>query len=252
MGKAGVNDEDQPSSGICDLNRRHSCTRETPKEISHMDMKTVVDGLSYDAKAVTEGAMNVLSPVRRPSRAEAEAAVQTLIAWAGDDPTREGLVDTPGRVVRAYEEFFEGYNEDPDDVLSRTFEEVAGYDDMVMLRDINVESHCEHHMVAILGRAHIAYVPTTKVVGISKLARVIDIYGHRLQTQETMTAQIVDTINRVLQPKGVALLIEAKHQCMTTRGIKKPDVATITSQFTGVFKDDPRMEARFLHMIRGY
>ncbi|MDE1173549.1 MAG: GTP cyclohydrolase I FolE [Parvibaculaceae bacterium] len=196
--------------------------------------------------------MNALSPVRRPTREEAEAAVQTLIAWAGDDPTREGLVDTPGRVVRAYEEFFEGYNEDPDEVLSRTFEEVAGYDDMVMLRDINIESHCEHHMVAILGRAHIAYVPSTKVVGISKLARLIDIYGHRLQTQETMTAQIVDTMNRVLQPRGVALLIEAKHQCMTTRGIKKPEVATITSQFTGVFKDDPRMETRFLQMIRGY
>ncbi len=196
--------------------------------------------------------MNALSPVRRPTREEAEAAVQTLIAWAGDDPTREGLIDTPGRVVRAYEEFFEGYNEDPDEVLSRTFEEVAGYDDMVMLRDINIESHCEHHMVAILGRAHIAYVPSTRVVGISKLARLIDIYGHRLQTQETMTAQIVDTMNRVLQPRGVALLIEAKHQCMTTRGIKKPEVATITSQFTGVFKDDPRMETRFLQMIRGY
>ncbi len=189
---------------------------------------------------------------KRPTREEAESAVRTLIAWAGDDPTREGLIDTPGRVVRAYEEFFEGYNEDPYKELTRTFEEVEGYNDMVMLRDINVESHCEHHMVAILGKAHIAYVPTNKVVGISKLARVIEIYAKRLQTQETMTAQIADTITRALEPAGVAILIEAKHQCMTTRGVKKPDVATITSQFTGVFRDDPRMEARFMQMIRGY
>ncbi|MAN61260.1 MAG: GTP cyclohydrolase I FolE [Parvibaculum sp.] len=188
----------------------------------------------------------------RPSRKEAEAAVRTLISWAGDDPAREGLIETPKRVVKAYEEFFAGYDEDPDQVLGKTFEEVEGYDDMVMLRDIDLESHCEHHMVAILGKAHIAYVPTSKVVGISKLARVIEIYAKRLQTQETMTAQVADTINRVLAPKGVAILIEAKHQCMTTRGIKKPDVATITTQFTGVFKEDPNMERRFLSMIRGY
>ncbi|MCE8000062.1 MAG: GTP cyclohydrolase I FolE [Rhodobiaceae bacterium] len=188
----------------------------------------------------------------RPSRKEAEAAVRTLISWAGDDPAREGLIETPKRVVKAYEEFFAGYDEDPDLVLGKTFEEVEGYDDMVMLRDIDLESHCEHHMVAILGKAHIAYVPTSKVVGISKLARVIEIYAKRLQTQETMTAQVADSINRVLAPKGVAILIEAKHQCMTTRGIKKPDVATITTQFTGVFKEDPNMERRFLSMIRGY
>ncbi|WP_293333685.1 GTP cyclohydrolase I FolE [Parvibaculum sp.] len=193
-----------------------------------------------------------LAEVKKPSREEAEAAVRTLIAWAGDNPDREGLIDTPGRVTRAYEEFFEGYQADPFKELSRTFEEVEGYQDMVMLRDINIESHCEHHMVPILGRAHIAYVPTKKVVGISKLARVIEIYGKRLQTQETMTAQIAGTINAALQPQGVAILIEAKHQCMTTRGIKKPDVATITTQFTGVFRDDPRMEARFMQMIRGY
>ena len=191
-----------------------------------------------------------LTTLKRPTREEAEEAVRTLIAWAGDDPSREGLIDTPGRVVRAYEEFFEGYNEDPYKELTRTFEEVEGYNDMVMLRDINLESHCEHHMVAILGKAHIAYVPTNKVVGISKLARVIEIYAKRLQTQETMTAQIADTITRALEPSGVAILIEAKHQCMTTRGVKKPDVATITSQFTGVFRDDPRMEARFMQMIR--
>ncbi len=209
-----------------------------------MDMNSVVDDvLDNIEKSDTQD---------RPSRKEAEAAVRTLISWAGDDPTREGLIETPKRVVKAYEEFFAGYDEDPDEVLGKTFEEVEGYDDMVMLRDIDLESHCEHHMVAILGKAHIAYVPTSKVVGISKLARVLEIYAKRLQTQETMTAQVADTINRVLAPKGVAILIEAKHQCMTTRGIKKPDVATITTQFTGVFKEDPNMERRFLSMIRGY
>lgn len=208
-----------------------------------MDMNSVVeDLLSADEKKGAE----------RPSRAEAEAAVRTLISWAGDNPDREGLLETPKRVVKAYEEFFAGYDEDPDAVLGKTFEEVEGYDDMVMLRDIDLESHCEHHMVAILGKVHIAYLPTDKVVGISKLARVIEIFAKRLQTQETMTAQIADTINRVLAPQGVAILVEAKHQCMTTRGIKKPDVATITTQFTGVFKDDPRMEQRFMTMIRGY
>jgi len=215
-------------------------------EIGRMDMNAAVEGL----RAQPENER--LAEVKKPSREEAEAAVRTLIAWAGDNPDREGLIDTPGRVTRAYEEFFEGYQADPFKELSRTFEEVEGYQDMVMLRDINIESHCEHHMVPILGRAHIAYVPTKKVVGISKLARVIEIYGKRLQTQETMTAQIAGTINAALQPQGVAILIEAKHQCMTTRGIKKPDVATITTQFTGVFHDDPRMEARFMQMIRGY
>ncbi|WP_045448321.1 GTP cyclohydrolase I FolE [Tepidicaulis marinus] len=202
--------------------------------------------------AVVDSLSSTKTDSARPSREEAEAAVRTLIAWAGDNPDREGLIETPNRVVRAYEEFFAGYEEDPDEVLGKTFEEVEGYDDMVMLRDITLESHCEHHMVAILGKAHIAYVPTNRVVGISKLARVIEIYAKRLQTQETMTAQIVDSINRVLKPKGVAVLIEAKHQCMTTRGIRKPDVATITTQFTGVFRDDLRMEQRFLQMIRGY
>jgi GTP cyclohydrolase I len=210
-----------------------------------MDMNVAVEGL--EARLETAD----LAAAKRPSREEAEAAVRTLIAWAGDNPAREGLIDTPGRVTRAYEEFFEGYNADPFKELGRTFEEVEGYQDMVMLRDISVESHCEHHMVAILGKAHVAYVPTTKVVGISKLARVIEIYAKRLQTQETMTSQIADTITQALEPAGVAILIEAKHQCMTTRGIKKPDVATITTQFTGVFRDDPRMEARFMQMIRG-
>ncbi len=187
----------------------------------------------------------------RPSRAEAEEAVRTLIAWAGDNPEREGLVGTPGRVVRAYEEFFAGYEDDPEEVLKRTFEEVQGYSDMVMLRDISLESHCEHHMVPILGNAHIAYVPTHRVVGISKLARVMEIFARRLQIQETMTVQIGETIQKVLEPAGVAVLIEAKHQCMTTRGIHKPNVATITSHFTGVFQEDSRMEQRFLSMVRG-
>jgi GTP cyclohydrolase I len=215
-----------------------------------MNIMSKVEELRTPAKADL-GKAELIQPVKRPSREQAEDAVRTLIAWAGDNPTREGLLDTPGRVTRAYEEFFEGYNEDPIAELGRTFEEVEGYKDMVMLRDIALESHCEHHMVAILGKVHLAYVPTKKVVGISKLARVVEIFAKRLQTQETMTAQIADAINQALEPAGVAILIEAKHQCMTTRGVKKPDVATITSQFTGVFRDDPRMEARFMQMIRG-
>ncbi|MEM9878287.1 MAG: GTP cyclohydrolase I FolE [Pseudomonadota bacterium] len=186
----------------------------------------------------------------RPSRTEAEAAVRTLLRWAGDNPQREGLIDTPSRVVRSYEEFFAGYEEDPALVLERTFEEVEGYDDIVMLRNIALESHCEHHMVPILGVAHIAYMPNKKVVGISKLARVIEIYAKRLQTQETMTSQIANTIQDVLDPQGVAILIDAKHQCMTTRGVHKPDVSTITTTFTGVFKEE-RMENRFMSLIKG-
>lgn len=186
----------------------------------------------------------------RPSRAEAEAAVRTLISWAGDDPDREGLIDTPARVARAYEEFFEGYREDPRDILSRTFEEVDGYDDMVMLRDIRMESHCEHHIVPIIGRVHVAYLPVNRVVGISKLARVIEIFARRLQTQETMTAQIANVIEDTLQPAGVAVLVDAAHQCMTTRGIRKPGVFTITSRFTGRFKEDVRLHDRFMQMIR--
>ena len=186
--------------------------------------------------------------IKRPSRKEAEDAVRTLLAWTGDDPAREGLLDTPKRVVKAYEEFFAGYEMDPVDVLSRTFEDVQGYDDIVMLRDIDVESHCEHHMVPILGIAHVAYMPTSKVVGISKIARVVEIFGKRLQTQETMTAQVADCINDVLKPAGVAILIDAKHQCMTTRGVHHPNVSTITTQFTGVFKTDKDMRDRFLRL----
>jgi GTP cyclohydrolase I len=186
----------------------------------------------------------------KPSRAEAEAAVETLLRWAGDDPSREGLIDTPARVARAYEEFFQGYDEDPSELLSRTFEEVEGYRDMVMLRNIELQSHCEHHMVPIAGKAHIAYLPNKRVVGISKLARVMDSFAKRLQTQETMTAQIANCIQESLAPKGVAVLIDAKHQCMTTRGVKKPSVSMVTTQFTGAFQDDYALRERFYRHIQ--
>ena len=203
----------------------------------------------------TNMAMDALTPqdndmraegVKRPTQAEAEDAVRVLLAWAGDDPMREGLIDTPKRVVKAYQEFFAGYEMDPVKELSRTFEDVQGYDDIVMLKDIDVESHCEHHMVPILGKAHVAYMPTHRVVGISKIARVVEIFGKRLQTQETMTAQVADCITDALKPAGVAVLIDAKHQCMTTRGVHHKNVATITTQFTGVFKTDKDLRNRFL------
>ena len=208
--------------------------------------------------AVRKERMNILAPAPvssapvtrpRPTREEAEAAVRTLLLWAGDDPDREGLVDTPARVVRAYEEFFSGYETDPVEMLARTFEETDGYDEMVLLRDIRVESHCEHHMVPIIGRAHVAYLPHRRVVGISKLARVVEAYAKRLQIQEKLTAQIANTINDVLQPKGVAVVIEAAHQCMTTRGIHKPGVSMVTSRMLGAFRDDPATRREFLAMI---
>jgi GTP cyclohydrolase I len=186
----------------------------------------------------------------RPSRDEAEAAVATLLRWMGESPSREGLVDTPARVVRAWEEFCSGYNDDPAALLNSTFEEVEGYDDMVMLRSIRMESHCEHHLVPILGIAHIAYLPDQRVVGISKLARVLDSFAHRLQTQETLTAQVANCIQTALQPRGVAVLIDAQHQCMTTRGVHKPDVSMVTSRFTGVFQDDRDLRDRFLNEAR--
>lgn len=188
---------------------------------------------------------------KRPSREEAEDAVRTLIAWAGDDPSREGLADTPSRVVEAYQEFFAGYDGDPQEVLSRTFEDVQGYDDLVMLRDIRIESHCEHHMLPIIGVAHIAYLPGNRVAGISKLARVVDIFAKRLQTQETMTAQIANAIDEVLQARGVAVMVDALHECMTTRGVHKPGTTTITTRFTGVFKDDPEYRERFMQLVNG-
>lgn len=187
----------------------------------------------------------------KPTREEAEAAVRTLIAWAGDDPTRDGVKDTPKRVAKAYGEFFKGYTEDPVEVLSRTFEENAGYDDIVLLRDIEFAAHCEHHMVPFVGKAHVAYFPTDRIVGISKLARVVDIYARRLQTQETMTAQIINAIEESLAPRGTAVMLEAEHQCMSMRGVMKRGVSTITTQFTGVFKDDLAEKTRFMALARG-
>ena len=185
----------------------------------------------------------------RPSRAEAEAAVRTLLRWAGDDPTREGLLDTPKRVTKAFEDWFSGYNEDPEEILARTFEEVEGYDDIVLMKNIRLESYCEHHMAPIIGVAHVAYLPSNKVVGISKLARLVDAYSKRLQIQEKLTAQIADTLDTVLEPRGVAVMIAAEHQCMSTRGVHKHDVDTVTTRFTGAFRDDPKLEDRFLRLI---
>ena len=187
--------------------------------------------------------------VQRPSRAEAEAAVRTLLLWAGDDPTREGLKDTPARVARAFEDWFSGYANDPQAYLARTFEEVHGYDEMVVLRDIRFESHCEHHLAPIIGRVHVGYLPDAKVVGISKLARVVDAYARRLQVQEKMNAQIANCIQHVLEPKGVAVVIEASHQCMTTRGVHKPGVTMVTSTMLGAFREDARTRREFLNMI---
>ncbi|MGE0658240.1 MAG: GTP cyclohydrolase I FolE [Reyranellaceae bacterium] len=185
----------------------------------------------------------------RPSREQAEEAVRTLIRWAGDDPAREGLHGTPERVVRSYEEFFAGYELDPQEILARTFEEVEGYDEMVVLKDIRFESYCEHHMVPIIGLAHIAYLPNSRVVGISKLARVLDAYAKRLQIQEKMTAQIAKAIDEVLQPKGVAVVLEAAHQCMTTRGVHKPGVNMVTSHMLGAFRQDEATRKEFLSII---
>lgn len=192
---------------------------------------------------------NLTEKSLRPSQREAEDAVRTLIAWIGDDPNREGLKETPQRVISAYREFFSGYEADPEKILGKTFEEVAGYDDVVLLKNMCMESHCEHHMVPFIGKAHIAYIPDKKVVGLSKIARLLDIYAKRLQTQETMTSQIAETLNKILKPKGVAVLIDAKHQCMTTRGVHKINASTVTKKMLGLFKDNPKMEKKFLMMI---
>lgn len=198
--------------------------------------------------------LSVLNPPPKlgpkPSREEAEAAVRTLLRWAGDDPEREGLKDTPARVVRGYEDWFSGYEDDPVSFLQRTFEEVDGYDEMVVLKDIRFESHCEHHLAPIIGRAHVGYLPVRKVVGISKLARVVDAYARRLQVQEKMNAQIANCIQHILEPKGVAVVIEAAHQCMTTRGVHKPGVSLVTSTMLGAFREDSRTRREFLAMIR--
>ena len=193
---------------------------------------------------------NIIKFNHDPSREEAMQAVKTLIAWAGDNPNREGLIETPKRVVDAYKEFFDGYKMNPDEILSKTFEEVEGYDEMVIIKNIRLESHCEHHIVPILGIAHVAYMPNKKVVGISKLARLVDVFAKRLQIQETLTAQIAETIQRVLDPLGVAVLIDASHQCMTTRGVHKPESSTVTKRMLGVFKTDENVRSEFMELIR--
>jgi GTP cyclohydrolase IA len=190
-----------------------------------------------------------VTDTNKPSREEAEAAVRVLLQWAGDDPSRNGLIDTPARVVRAYEEYFSGYDDDPVKILGRSFDETEGYDEVVVLKDIPFASHCEHHIAPILGKVHIAYLPKSRVVGISKLARLVETYGRRLQIQEKMTAQIANTLNDVLDPLGVAVVIEAAHECMTTRGIDKPGVNMVTSTMLGAFRDDPSTRREFMAII---
>lgn len=204
--------------------------------------------MTYSANTVTT-VHSRKSSRPRPSRADAEAAVRVLLEWSGDDPDREGLLDTPARVVRAYEEFFEGYDTDPAELLARTFEETGDYDDMIVLRDMRLESHCEHHIVPIIGKAHVAYLPAKRVVGISKLARVVEVYAKRLQIQETLTSQIADTIQTALKPRGVAVVLEAAHMCMTTRGIKKPGVSMVTRRLLGEFQTDPELRRDFLSTL---
>ena len=212
-------------------------------------MDAVLNALMRSAENQTQTAQ---SPApQKPSREDAEAAVRTLIAWAGDNPDREGLVDTPKRVVRAYEELYKGYQVPVESVLDRTFGEIGNFDDMVVVRDITFYSHCEHHMVPFMGKAHIAYFPVERVVGLSKIARVVDMYARRLQTQEHMTSQIITALDETLKPRGVAILIEAEHMCMAMRGIQKPGASTVTMQFTGVFRDDPQEQVRFMSLIRG-
>jgi len=201
--------------------------------------------------AVVKNLKSLAAHSQNPTREEAEEAVRVLLRWAGDDPTREGLLDTPKRVVDAYRELFAGYKADPAEALGRTFEEVGGYDDMVLVRDIPFFSHCEHHMVPIIGKAHVAYKPDGRVLGLSKIARIVEVFGRRLQTQETMTAQIADAIETNLKPKGVAVIIEAEHLCMAMRGVQKQGSTTLTTSFTGVYKTDPAEQARFMMTLRG-
>jgi GTP cyclohydrolase I len=210
-------------------------------------MNPVVKSLSVE-KAIGPSADKFL--VRKPTQEEAEAAVRTLLLWAGDDPSREGLAETPQRVAKAFKEFYKGYDEDPHDILDRVFEEVDGYQDMVLVRDIPFYSHCEHHMVPFVGKAHIGYYPSKGVVGLSKLARIVDVYARRLQTQETMTAQIADVIEEVLEPRGIAILVEAEHMCMSMRGVQKQGSSTMTTQYRGLFRDDPAEQVRFFTMVK--
>lgn len=201
--------------------------------------------------AIVKNLKSIAANSTRPTREEAEEAVRVLLRWAGDDPAREGLLDTPKRVVDAYGELFAGYKADVAEALGRTFEEVGGYDDMVLVRDIPFFSHCEHHMVPIIGKAHVAYKPDGRVLGLSKIARIVEVFGRRLQTQENMTAQIADAIEKNLKPKGVAVIIEAEHLCMSMRGVQKQGSSTLTSSFTGVYKSDAAEQARFMMTLRG-
>ncbi|MFB2553273.1 GTP cyclohydrolase I FolE [Ensifer soli] len=201
--------------------------------------------------AIVKTFPNMNNPTDRPSQKEAEDAVRVLLRWAGDDPEREGLIDTPARVAKSYKELFSGYDLAAEDVLGRTFEEVAGYDDMVLVKDIPFFSHCEHHMVPIIGKAHVAYLPNGRVLGLSKIARVVDIFGRRLQTQEAMTSQVARAIDDTLRPRGVAVMIEAEHMCMAMRGIQKQGSTTLTTTFTGAYKTQPAEQARFMMMVRG-
>lgn len=210
-------------------------------------MIPVVKSLSVEG-AVGPSADKFL--VRKPTQEDAEAAVRTLILWAGDDPSREGLLETPQRVAKAYKELYRGYAEDPHGILDRVFEEVEGYQDMILVRDIPFHSHCEHHMVPFVGKAHIGYYPSKGVVGLSKLARIVDVYARRLQTQETMTAQIADVIEEALEPRGIAVLVEAEHMCMSMRGVQKQGSSTMTSQYRGLFRDDPAEQVRFFTMVK--
>lgn len=202
--------------------------------------------------AIVKKTLEQSTPIQKPTREEAEAAVKTLLAWAGEDVTREGLEDTPKRVAKAYGEFFKGYGENPADVLKTTFDEVGGYGDIVLVRDIPFYSHCEHHMVPFIGKAHVAYYPTSGVVGLSKLARVVDTFSRRLQTQENLTVQIANAIDDALTPRGVAVLIEAEHMCMSLRGVQKAGASTVTTQFTGVFQEEAEEQVRFMQLIRGF
>ena len=211
-------------------------------------MDAVLKSLMRSAQNESDAAA---AAVKRPCREEAEAAVRTLIAWTGDDPEREGLLDTPKRVVRAYEELYSGYRADAETILDRTFGEIGNFDDMVLVRDIEFYSHCEHHMVPFVGKAHVAYFPVERVVGLSKIARIVDIFARRLQTQEHLTSQITTAMDEILKPRGVAVLIEAEHMCMAMRGVRKQGASTVTSQFTGLFRDDPQEQVRFMSLLRG-
>ena len=231
------------------MRRGHRVTRDI-----RSNGETVMDAIirSFPKAGVSEHVRAAPEPaLPRPSRDEVAAAVRTLIAFAGDDPNREGLLDTPARVVKAYEELFRGYRECPADVLERTFSEIGTYNDLVLIRDIPFYSHCEHHMAPFVGKAHIGYMPVEKVVGLSKIARLIDVYARRLQTQERLTSQVATAIDEILKPSGVAVMLEAEHMCMAMRGVQKPGVATVTTQFTGLFRDDTNEQVRFITLVRG-